>query len=265
MFDTDRFHSSIAQAQLLNLPISVLGIVLIGVSGFLADSARFPRPVYPLTFLSVILICYGVLFAYPSNGAVYAATMIANACAAAWFPMMWPWRVQTTSRATGSAFSIGFVNVTLPTRTPPLVCLGHLLTLLSFAPELWADRGSNSGLFSQPQDSPKNMTLTRSIAGPADIPGIVRTSLQDRIRSRYGYCRSVYVSDLSYLVGDQKDRKRNAAIEAGQDEGTEGGSGRTGRRGRYGSQEESRCHRHRKLIFITAVRCLIAATWWEET
>lgn len=24
--------------------------------------------------------------------------------------MMWPWRVQTTSRATGSAFSIGFVN-----------------------------------------------------------------------------------------------------------------------------------------------------------
>lgn len=24
--------------------------------------------------------------------------------------MMWPWRVQTTQRATGSAFSIGFVN-----------------------------------------------------------------------------------------------------------------------------------------------------------
>lgn len=24
--------------------------------------------------------------------------------------MMWPWRVQTTSKATGSAFSIGFVN-----------------------------------------------------------------------------------------------------------------------------------------------------------
>lgn len=24
--------------------------------------------------------------------------------------MMWPWRVQTTSRATGSAFAIGFVN-----------------------------------------------------------------------------------------------------------------------------------------------------------
>jgi nitrate/nitrite transporter NarK len=58
----------------------------------------------------VILICYGVLYAYPNTGGVYAAVMIANACAAAWFPMMWPWRVQTTSRATGSAFSIGFVN-----------------------------------------------------------------------------------------------------------------------------------------------------------
>jgi hypothetical protein len=92
------------------MPIAVVAICLIGVSGFLADSARFPRPLYPLTFLSIILICYGVLFNYPSNGAVYAATLIANACTAAWFPMMWPWRVQTTSRATGSAFSIGFVN-----------------------------------------------------------------------------------------------------------------------------------------------------------
>jgi nitrate/nitrite transporter NarK len=102
--------TSIAQAQLLNLPISILGIALIAVSGFFADSGRLPRPLYPLTFLSVILICDGVLYAYPSNGGVYAAVMIANACAAAWFPMMWPWRVQTTARATGSAFSIGFVN-----------------------------------------------------------------------------------------------------------------------------------------------------------
>ncbi|KAI5357936.1 Putative major facilitator superfamily, MFS transporter superfamily [Septoria linicola] len=59
-----------------------------------------PRPLYPLTFLSVILACYGVLYRYPSNGSVYAATMIANACASAWYPMM----------ATGSALSIGFVN-----------------------------------------------------------------------------------------------------------------------------------------------------------
>lgn len=102
--------TSIAQAQLLNLPVSILGIVLIGVSGFFADSGRLPRPLYPLTFLSVILVCYGVLYIYPNTGGVYATIMIANACAAAWYPMMWPWRVQTTSHATGSAFSIGFVN-----------------------------------------------------------------------------------------------------------------------------------------------------------
>jgi hypothetical protein len=51
-----------------------------------------------------------VLVVFPSNGAVYAATLIGNACTAAFFPLMWPWRVQTTSRATGSGFSIGFVN-----------------------------------------------------------------------------------------------------------------------------------------------------------
>ena len=110
LFFTDSNRSTIAQAQLLNLPISILTIILIGISGYFADSGRFPRPLYPLTFLSVILACYGVLYAYPSNGAVYAATMIANACASAWYPLMWPWRVQTTARATGSAFSIGFVN-----------------------------------------------------------------------------------------------------------------------------------------------------------
>lgn len=58
----------------------------------------------------MILVCYGVLYAYPSNGAVYAVTLLANAMTAAWYPLMWPWRVQTTSKATGSAFSIGFVN-----------------------------------------------------------------------------------------------------------------------------------------------------------
>jgi nitrate/nitrite transporter NarK len=127
---------SIAAAQLLNLPITVLGLLVIGVTGVFADNGRLPRPLYPLTFLVVILACYSVMVAYPSNGGVYAATMIGNAVTAACeslsfffrltrliivrhllmkfvhqgFPTMWPWRVQTTSRATGSAFSIGFVN-----------------------------------------------------------------------------------------------------------------------------------------------------------
>lgn len=102
--------TSIAQAQLLNLPISLLAIAVIGVTGFFADNAKLPRPLYPLGIFAIIIACYAVLVVYPSNGAVYAATLIGNACTAAFFPLMWPWRVQTTARATGSAFSIGFVN-----------------------------------------------------------------------------------------------------------------------------------------------------------
>ncbi|KAI0872718.1 major facilitator superfamily domain-containing protein [Hypoxylon argillaceum] len=102
--------TTIAQAQLLNLPISVVGLLVIFVTGYFADNGRLPRPLYPLTFLIIIIASYAVLIVFPSNGGVYAATLIANAVTAAWYPMMWPWRVQTTSRATGSAFSIGFVN-----------------------------------------------------------------------------------------------------------------------------------------------------------
>ncbi|KNG87188.1 putative pantothenate transporter [Aspergillus nomiae NRRL 13137] len=102
--------TDIATSQLLNIPTSVLTVICIGVFGIWADSSRLPRPLYPLSFLVVILACYGVLYSFPSNGAVYAVTVIANALGSAWFPLMWPWRVQTTSRATGSAFSIGFVN-----------------------------------------------------------------------------------------------------------------------------------------------------------
>ncbi|KAI1826439.1 major facilitator superfamily domain-containing protein [Xylaria intraflava] len=106
----DLGFTTIAQAQLLNLPISITALVVIFVTGYLADNGRVPRPVFPLTFLIIIIAAYSVLVVYPSNGGVYAATLIGNAVAAAWYPVMWPWRVQTTSRATGSAFSIAFVN-----------------------------------------------------------------------------------------------------------------------------------------------------------
>ncbi|KAJ5438112.1 uncharacterized protein N7458_009110 [Penicillium daleae] len=102
--------TSIAAAQLLNIPITVCGLLFIAATGITADRSRIPRPLYPLSFLIIIITCYGVFVAYPSNGAVYAVTLIGNALTAGWYPVMWPWRVQTTSRATGSAFSIGFVN-----------------------------------------------------------------------------------------------------------------------------------------------------------
>ncbi|KAL5322572.1 hypothetical protein ACEPPN_010545 [Leptodophora sp. 'Broadleaf-Isolate-01'] len=102
--------TSIAKSQLLNIPTAVLTISIIGILGLWADTARLPRPLYPLALLIAIMACYSVLYTFPNTGGVYAATIIAASCASSWYPMMWPWRVQTTERATGSAFSIGFVN-----------------------------------------------------------------------------------------------------------------------------------------------------------
>lgn len=58
----------------------------------------------------ITLACYGVMYSYPNLGGVYAATILAGSVSNAWFPSMWPWRVQTTEKATGSAFAIAFVN-----------------------------------------------------------------------------------------------------------------------------------------------------------
>lgn len=110
IISSNKEHSTIAQAQLLNLPVSILSIALIAISGYFADKSHFPRPVYPLIVYAIVLACYGVMVAYPSDGGVYAATLIGNAVSSTFYPLMWPWRVQTTAHATGSAFSIGFVN-----------------------------------------------------------------------------------------------------------------------------------------------------------
>ncbi|KAI1076683.1 putative pantothenate transporter [Whalleya microplaca] len=106
----DLGFTDVATAQLLNLPMSIAAIILIALTGVYADKGRLPRPVLPLAVTVVVIACYAVLIVYPNNGGVYATTLIANAFAKAWFPLMWPWRAQTTTRATGSAFSIGFVN-----------------------------------------------------------------------------------------------------------------------------------------------------------
>lgn len=106
----DLGFTTIARSQLLNIPTAVLTISFIGIFGIWADTARLPRPLYPLFFMVVILSCYSVLYTFPSTGSVYAVSILATAFSSAWYPMMWPWRVQTTSKATGSAFAIGFVN-----------------------------------------------------------------------------------------------------------------------------------------------------------
>jgi hypothetical protein len=85
----DTFLRNIAQAQLLNLPITICSLLFIAASGIMADRKNIPRPLYPLSFLLIILVCYGVFVAYPSNGAIYAVTLIGNALTSAWYPVMW--------------------------------------------------------------------------------------------------------------------------------------------------------------------------------
>ncbi|KAF2010004.1 putative pantothenate transporter [Aaosphaeria arxii CBS 175.79] len=102
--------TSIAQSQLLTIPSSVLPILLIAGQTFLTWKRNVPYPIIPFVYMSITLICYAVLYTYPNVGGVYAATVIAASVSLAWFSSAWPWRLQTTSKATGSAFAIAFSN-----------------------------------------------------------------------------------------------------------------------------------------------------------
>ncbi|KAF5235626.1 hypothetical protein FANTH_11645 [Fusarium anthophilum] len=102
--------TGIAEAQLLNIPPAVFACILTMVFGWVANTGRFPLPLIPLSFMIIIEACYVVLYTFPSTGGVYAATVIAGGFSIAWYTMMWPWRVQTTDGATGSAFAIAFAN-----------------------------------------------------------------------------------------------------------------------------------------------------------
>ncbi|KAJ5445242.1 hypothetical protein N7491_001324 [Penicillium cf. griseofulvum] len=88
----------------------LFAVILTVAFDIFTDTGRIPQPAIPLGFMIVILACYGVLYAFPNNGGVYAATIVAGGFSTAWYTMMWPWRVQTTEGATGSAFAIAFAN-----------------------------------------------------------------------------------------------------------------------------------------------------------
>ncbi|KAE9369314.1 pantothenate transporter [Stipitochalara longipes BDJ] len=102
--------TTIANAQLLNIPSAVFAMIFTIIFGIFADTGRIPQPLIPLGFMIVIQACYAVLYTFPNTGGVYAATILAGGLSTAWYTMMWPWRVQTTSGATGSAFAIAFAN-----------------------------------------------------------------------------------------------------------------------------------------------------------
>ncbi|KAM0420459.1 hypothetical protein ACHAPT_011751 [Fusarium lateritium] len=102
--------TTIAQAQLLNIPPAIFACGLTIAFGWVANTGYIPLPAIPLTFMVIIEACYVVLYTFPNTGGVYAATVIAGGFSIAWYTMMWPWRVQTTDGATGSAFAIAFAN-----------------------------------------------------------------------------------------------------------------------------------------------------------
>ncbi|KAK6442612.1 hypothetical protein LTR95_001163 [Oleoguttula sp. CCFEE 5521] len=102
--------TSIAQAQLLNLPPAIFSCMLVIFFGWLASTATVPLPAIPFSFMISIMACYAVEYTYPNVGGVYAATLLAGGFSTAWYIMMWPWRVQTINGATGSAFAIAFAN-----------------------------------------------------------------------------------------------------------------------------------------------------------
>jgi hypothetical protein len=76
--------STIAQAQLLNIPAAIFACILTIIFGIFANTGRIPQPSIPLGFMIVILACYSVLYTFPNTGGEYAATMIAGGFSTAW-------------------------------------------------------------------------------------------------------------------------------------------------------------------------------------
>ncbi|KAJ5095120.1 pantothenate transporter [Penicillium argentinense] len=70
--------TSMGETQLLNIPSAVFAVILTVAFGIFADSGRIPQSAIPLAFMMVIETCYGVLYAFPNNGGVYAASVIAG-------------------------------------------------------------------------------------------------------------------------------------------------------------------------------------------
>jgi hypothetical protein len=79
-------RSDIATAQILNIPISALSIIIILALGYSANTARFPLPLYPIGCTVVIVAVYSILVVYPNDIGVYVGMMIGIACGTAWFP-----------------------------------------------------------------------------------------------------------------------------------------------------------------------------------
>jgi hypothetical protein len=69
----------------LNIPHAIFSVVVTVLFGIVTDTGRIPQPLIPLGFMIIIQACYAVLYKFPSNGAVYAATVIAGGFSTAWY------------------------------------------------------------------------------------------------------------------------------------------------------------------------------------
>lgn len=78
--------SGVATAQILNIPMSALTIILILIAGYTSDKARVPLPLFPISCCVIVIASYSVLVSYPSDIGVYIAMTIGNAFSITWFP-----------------------------------------------------------------------------------------------------------------------------------------------------------------------------------
>lgn len=175
---------------------------------------------YPLSFLLVIIVCYGVFVAYPSNGAIYAVTLIGNALTAGWYPVMWcvlsPLTLglhtiyhQHGVQLTGKRHQA----LARPNHLP-----SHRLSLRNrVRQQLRADRGCH---------------------WPADIQERVCTSLQRSVLRRHGARWTLCDLDAGDVVGDLGDGARYKTIETGEDCGGEEGRGYFGGLGGSGLEKK---------------------------
>lgn len=86
MGNSTNLLSDIATAQILNIPISALSIIIIIILGYSANTAKYPLPLYPIGCTVLIVAMYAIMVVYPNDVGVYIGMMIAIACGTAWFP-----------------------------------------------------------------------------------------------------------------------------------------------------------------------------------
>lgn len=100
-----------AETQLLSMPPSIAGFILLNILGFLLQ--RQYIKVFPVAFVMTVLQigCYIVLISTKNNAAKYSMLIIATAISNSLYPVLWPDRIRVAKGASsGTGLAIGFTN-----------------------------------------------------------------------------------------------------------------------------------------------------------